>query len=153
MGNEEFSNKKYNMNLDFSVSLGPAYTKWMKSLKDQKILANKCSKCGREFVPAKPFCEYCFETADEWVETDGVGIVESFTVGYADFLNFPETPYVIGVIRVGNSAVSMIHWIAGFDYDKPEDIPDKIQIGMKVKAVWAEDRTGDILDIKYFEPV
>ena len=153
MTNEEFSSKEYNMNLDFKVSLGPAYTKWMQSLKDQQIIANKCTKCGRQFVPAKPFCETCFEPAEEWVETDGIGIVESFTIGYSKFRNFPDPPYVIGVIRVGESAVSMIHFIAGFDYELPEDIPDKIQIGMKVKPVWAEERTGDLLDIKHFEPV
>lgn len=152
MESTEFMNKEYNMHLDFSVSLGPAYTKWMKALKDKKILANRCSKCHRYFVPAKPFCEICFELVDEWVETDGEGIVESFTIGYAKFRNLPDPPYVIGVIRVGPSAVSMVHWIAGFDYDKPEDIPDKIQIGMKVKPVWAEERTGDLLDIQYFEP-
>ncbi len=153
MNSTEFMNKEYNMHLDFSVSLGPIYTKWMKALKDKKILANWCAKCGRHFVPAKPFCDVCFEPADQWVETDGEGIVESFTIGYAKFRNLPDPPYVIGVIRVGPSAVSMIHWIAGFHYDRLEDIPDKIKIGMKVKPVWAEERNGDLLDILYFVPV
>ncbi|MDY6852508.1 MAG: Zn-ribbon domain-containing OB-fold protein [Thermodesulfobacteriota bacterium] len=153
MENTEFMNKEYNMHLDFSVSLGPAYTKWMQALADKKILANKCPKCGNHFVPAKPFCEKCFEEPTEWIETDGEGIVESFTIGYVKFRNFPEPPYVIGVIRIGGSAVSMIHWIAGFDYDNPEDIPNKIQLNMKVRPVWADERKGDLLDIKYFEPV
>ena len=152
MEDGDFMSKEYNMHLDFKISLGPAYTKWMKGLGDKKILANKCPECSRLFVPAKPFCEICFEEPQEWVETDGQGIVESFTVGYSKFRNFPEPPYVIGVIRVGGSAVSMIHWIAGFDYDNPEQIPDKIQIGMKVEPVWAEERKGDLLDILYFKP-
>jgi len=152
MENIEVLKKEYNMHLDFSVSLGPAYTKWMMGLKDKKILANKCPKCGRLFVPAKPFCEICFEEPKEWIETDGTGTVEGFTVNYGKFRNFPDPPYVLGVIRVDGSAVSFIHWIAGFSYDSPEEMPDKIQIGMKVRPVWAEDRKGDLLDIKYFEP-
>jgi uncharacterized OB-fold protein len=60
---------------------------------------------------------------------------------------------VIGVIRIDDSAVCLIHWIGGFDYENPVDIPDKIQIGMKVRPVWAEERKGDLLDILYFEPV
>ena len=153
MESTEFMRKEYNMHLDFSVSLGTAYTRWMKGLKDKKVLGNKCPSCNNIFVPAKPFCEVCFEEPKEWVETNGEGIVESFTVGYQKFRNYPDPPYVVGVIRVDGSAVSMIHWIAGFDYDHPEDIPEKIQIGMKVAPVWAEERKGDLLDILYFKPV
>jgi uncharacterized OB-fold protein len=47
----------------------------------------------------------------------------------------------------------MLHWIGGLNYNKPEDIPEKIQIGMKVRPVWAEERKGDLLDILYFKPI
>jgi uncharacterized OB-fold protein len=152
MENLGFMKKEYNMHLDYSVSLGSTYTRWMKGLKEKKVLGNKCPKCKKIFVPAKPFCEKCFEDIKEWIETDGEGIVESFTIGYQKFRNLPEPPYVIGIIRVNGSATCMIHWIGGFTFKKPEDIPEKIQIGMKVKPVWAKKRKGDILDILYFKP-
>jgi uncharacterized OB-fold protein len=28
-----------------------------------------------------------------------------------------------------------------------------VKNGMKVKAVWKEEKTGHIMDIKYFEPI
>ena len=42
----------------------------------------------------------------------------------------------------------------GFLHYLGEVKPDEIRIGMKVKAVWKppEERTGSILDIRYFRP-
>jgi uncharacterized OB-fold protein len=148
-----FMNKQYNMHLDFSLALGESFTKWMQALKDKKILGNTCPKCERIFVPAKPFCEICFEELKDWVETDGTGVVESFTVTYQKFRNCPEPPYAVGIIRIGKAATCMTHWIGGLDYKHPDEIPGKIKIGMKVEPVWKEERVGDPLDILYFKPV
>lgn len=30
---------------------------------------------------------------------------------------------------------------------------EEIEVGMRVKAVWDDDRKGDFYDIKYFKPV
>jgi uncharacterized protein len=145
--------KEYNMHLDFSLTLGKSCTKWMEALKEKKILGNRCGKCGRVFVPAKAFCEICFEAPQEWVEMDGRGVVESFTVCFQKFRNCPDPPYAVGIIRIGNSATCMTHFIGGLAYEQPEQIPEKIRIGMAVEPVWAEHRTGDPLDIVYFQPV
>ena len=153
MSTPQVMKKEYNMHLDFSLPLGKAYTKWMQALKEKKILGNKCGKCGRIFVPAKPFCEICFEEPREWVELDGRGIVESFTVCFEKFRNCPDPPYVVGIIRIGDAATCMTHFIGGLAYQRPEEIPGQIRIGMAVEPVWAEDRTGDPLDIAYFRPV
>ncbi len=31
--------------------------------------------------------------------------------------------------------------------------PEKVKIGMRVKAAFKEERIGSILDIKYFKPI
>ena len=65
----------------------------------------------------------------------------------------PQVPYVLGVIKINDSDQCLIHFLSGFDTDDPQELPAKIQVGMKVRPVWAKERTGDILDIEYFEPV
>jgi len=34
-----------------------------------------------------------------------------------------------------------------------EAVAKKIRIGGRVRAVWKENRTGNILDIDYFQPI
>ena len=143
----------YFMHLDYSVSLGEVYSRFMLGLKEKRVLGNKCNQCGRMYVPPQPFCPICYKEMGEWVETNGEGTVQSFAVTYRQFLGLPKPPYTIGVIKIGDSAISMLHWIAGIAYERPEDIPNKIQIGMKVKPVWARKRKGEILDIAYFKLV
>lgn len=153
MEEKAFLRSDYSMHLDYSVSLGEAYSRFMRGLKGKEIYGNKCGECGRMYVPPQPFCPVCFKQITEWVETSGNGVVEGFTVTYRQFLNLPEPPYTIGVIRIDDSAISMIHWIGGIEYKSFDDIPSKIKIGMKVTPVWAKERKAEIRDIAYFEPV
>jgi hypothetical protein len=145
--------KNFSWNLDFALNLGEVDRKFFEGLREKKILANKCSSCGKKFVPAQAYCDDCFEKLDEWVEVDQQGEVISWTVTFREFRNMPDTPFVSAAIRVGDSATGMLHFIKGIDYDEPEDIIDRVHVGMDVQPVWKDDRTGDILDIEYFEPV
>jgi len=150
---EKVMRSNYCMHLDYSVPLGETWTKFMLGLKGKKIYGNRCSKCGRMYVPPQPFCPICYKKIEDWVETSGEGIVVSFCITYQKFMNLPEPPFTLGIIRVDDSATCMMHRMGGIKYEHPEDLPDKITIGMKVKPVWAEERKGEILDIAYFKPV
>lgn len=150
---KETMKKTYNWNIDYAVAVGEPYTKFFEGLRDKKILGNKCPKCGKLYIPSRPFCDICFVEPDEWIEAEQTAIVQGFTVTYRKFANFPDPPYVTALFKVGDSAVSFMHFLAGFDYDDPAEIPYKIKMGMKVEPVWADERTGDLLDIKYFKPV
>jgi hypothetical protein len=145
--------KEYSLNLDYSASLGVTLSTWMEGLKEKKILANKCPKCGRLYVPARPFCDIDFVENGEIYEVDPTGTVEAFTVYYIRSANLPDPPFIQGIIKIAGAANSFLHFINGIEYKIPEDLPKLINIGMKVKPVWAEHRKGDILDIAYFTPV
>ncbi|MDY6851224.1 MAG: OB-fold domain-containing protein [Thermodesulfobacteriota bacterium] len=151
--------KEWSFDFDYSVSMGETYTVFMEGLKDKKFLGNRIG--DRTFFPPRNFCDRTFKLPDEWLESDGSGTVEAFTVCYRESnsvqyplpRDLPGFPRVIGVIRINNSDQCFIHFLSGFDAKAPEDIPAGIQAGMKVRPVWAKDRTGCILDIEYFEPV
>ncbi len=136
---------------------GPVMGKFLKGLKDKKILANICPKCGRKQVPPREICAPCRVRCEEWVEVGPKGEIRLLdTVYYAspDPLTGEtrETPYGTAWILLdgceGNDVFS--HFI------RPDQI-DRIVIGRndrkgsRLRPVWAEKRTGGVFDIKYFE--
>ncbi len=151
--------KEWSVDVDFRQSLGETYTSFMEGLKEKKFLGNRIG--DQTFFPPKPFCSRTYELPSEWVECDGTGTVEAFTVyhnepegvAYPDVKIELSPPYIIGVIRINDSAQCLIHFISGLDANNPASLLDKVSAGLKVKPVWAEERHGNILDIKYFEPV
>ncbi len=150
--------KEWSLDADFSAPMGETYTRFVEGLKEKVFLGNRCG--GRIFFPPKPFCDKTLESAGEWLQSDGTGKVEAFTViheksngvVFPDTAHFPEVPYVLGVIRINGSDQCLIHFLSGFDNDDPQAWPEKIQVGMEVRPVWSEERSGHILDIRYFEP-
>ncbi|WP_336133617.1 Zn-ribbon domain-containing OB-fold protein [Natronomonas amylolytica] len=145
--------KTFRWELDFSLNLGETDRKFFEGLKEKRILGKECPDCGRVFVPPQPYCDECFARTDEWVEMEQEAVVESYTVTFRQFRNMPEPPYINGAIKIGDSATSLLHFIGGIDYDEPEDLIDEVSSGTVVEPVWDDDRDGDILDIKHFEPV
>ncbi len=151
--------KEWRFNFDFSVASGETYGRFFKGLNDKKIIGNICN--NRTFYPPKPFCDKTLKPPDAWLECDGAGIVEAFTicceksngVKFSKTDKKPDVPYVLGVIKIKDSEHCIIHFISGFETKDVSEIADKIEIGMKVKPVWATKREGEILDIEYFEPV
>jgi uncharacterized OB-fold protein len=151
---EDFNMRKsYSLSLDYNVPLGVKYSVFMEGLKNKKIMGNKCDKCGRNYVPVRPFCDICCEDTTEPIEVDQTGVVVSYTVYCVDSLDLPDPPFAQAVIKIGDAANSFIHYMGGIAFNDAEDLKNKIKVGMKVEPVWADKPTGDILDIKYFKPV
>ena len=115
--------------------------------KNNKIFGVKCSKCNKVYVPPKMICFECFEKMEEWVELGSQGIVKGFTVITHSTQVMPlEPPYAYGIIRLDGADTDFVHIIKESD-------PEKLKIGMKVKAVFKVKPRKTILDIEYFEPI
>jgi len=139
--------------LHYDIHLGATWSRFMHGLQDKKILATTCPACARTFVPPQAYCESCFERTDEWLELSPEGTLEVFTVAWHGFLGGPPAPYAIGAIRLDGASTLLMHWIVGVDFDDPAAVRDQLPFGTRVRAVWAEQRSGQILDIAHFEPV
>lgn len=144
---------EYEWHNPYRVTLGDADTRFLEGLKQKKIFGNVCHKCGGLYVPARSFCDRCLEIPTEWVETDSIGTLVTYTITYEKFLGLPDPPYITGIINVGNSVTNFLHFVSGVDYKDPKELETKMRIGMKLKPVWKENRIGDILDIAYFSPI
>ena len=132
----------------YRYSAGTLGTRFLTELRDnQKIMGMRCSQCNQVYVPPRLTCFRCFSQLDEWVEVSGKGTVESYTV-----VNYPEpihpmrAPFAYAIIKLDGADSGLNHVLGEVDLNK-------ISIGMRVEAVFAEQRKGSILDIKYFKPI
>jgi uncharacterized OB-fold protein len=142
--------------VDFAVDAryawdtGIAVSEFLRGLRRGVILARECRQCRRVLVPPRMFCEQCFRPTDRWREVQDTGRVNTFSVCYIRWdmepLTEPELPAVIE-IDGASPGIGIMHRLGEVD-------PDDIVVGMEVEAVWApaDERSGSILDIRYFRP-
>ncbi len=135
------------LQVSYNYSAGPVVSKFLVSLRDQKkILGIKCDKCGIVYVPPRATCGKCFSEMKQWVELSGRGRIETFTsVHYPEPVQPRGGPFILAVIKLDGSDTGLTHLVG-------EAEEKDLTIGTKLEAVFQENRTGHILDIKYFRP-
>ncbi len=141
-------------NLQYSWDDGVAIGRYLKELKNGKIIARKCNKCERIMIPPRMFCELCFRATDEWVYVEDTGSINTFSISYVHWdakrIKEGEKPFIPAVIEIDGASEGMgiLHVLGEVD-------PEVVKSGMRVKAVWKspEERIGAITDIKYFKPI
>ena len=134
----------------YAWDTGIAVSEFLRGLRRGVILARECRKCRRVLVPPRMFCEQCFRPTDRWVEVADTGTVNTYSICHIRWdmepLSEPELPAVIE-IDGASRGIGIMHKLGEVD-------PDDLAVDMAVEAVWApeEERTGSILDIRYFRP-
>lgn len=131
-----------------TYTAGALGTKVLTALRDdKKILGMRCPTCNRTYVPARSTCKDCFEQMHELVEISNTGTVMTYTVVYEPNISQPVgIPIVYGIIQLDGADNGFVHMLGGLDVEQ-------LRIGMRVRAVFKEERTGSMLDIKYFKPL
>lgn len=134
---------------DFPVhwlhTAGDVNEKFFYGLRDQKMIANKCASCDYTYLPPRMFCEDCFEELgdDTYTELSANGELFSFSEVFIDKEgNKYDTPVMMGLIKVEGASTTFYHKL--LNIAEPS-------VGMKLKAVWAENREGSLLDLAGFE--
>jgi uncharacterized protein len=142
---------KYAADLRYSWASGVAVSRFLSELKNGRLIARKCNKCKRIMIPPRMFCEDCFRDTDEWVYVKDTGVVNTYSIAHVGSdASRLSNPLFVVVIDIDGASELM-----GFLHLLGEVAEKDIKVGMKVKAVWkpAEERSGSILDIKYFKPL
>lgn len=135
----------------YNWSTGRYWTRFFAELRDNKrIMGTKCPKCKTVYMPPREVCRTCFAKMDEWVEVSDEGTIVAFTVVWFPHID-PNTgklrepsPYTSVWVRLDGADTYLMHYL-----DETDE--QKIKIGMRVQAVFAEDRKGSIHDIKHFK--
>ena len=136
------------MALPYQYFAGTVGSKFLVALRDEKkILGMKCETCNKVFIPPRATCERCFsDLTGNWIELSDTGVVTGFTViRYNEPYQPKEPPYVLALIKLDGADTPLAHLLECGD-------TANAMVGMKVKAVFAEERIGSVLDISYFEP-
>ena len=140
----------YTPDMPYSYHAGFYYSRFLKELRDHKrIVGVKCPRCRKVYVPPRVVCRDCFVTMEEFTPVSDRGTILAFTV-----TNFPHTdtttgepkkiPYTAVFIKLDGADSNIVHRLDEVD-------EKKIKAGMRVKAVFAEHRTGDYFhDIDHF---
>ena len=147
----KFLSTHYEANLKYSWTSGVAISRFLDGLKQGVLWARKCKRCGRTLIPPRMYCEECFRGTDEWVRVRDTGKVNTFSVVYVNTdASRRKKPLLVSIVEIDGASPGMgiLHFLG-------EVAPEKVKVGMKVKAAWKprSERTGAITDIRYFRPL
>jgi len=134
----------------FRWSAGIYGSKFLTELRDNKrFVGIRCPRCGKVYMPPRRVCGPCFVELTELVPVSDEGEIITYTVVSFGFVD-PATgkqkpvPYGYAAIKLDGADTYLLHFLDETD-------PAKIRVGARVKAVFEEERTGSMLDIRYFQ--
>jgi uncharacterized OB-fold protein len=102
--------------------------KFWEGLKEGKVYATKCKKCGKVYFPPSADCPECLSSEMDWIELSSEAEIETFThvvVRPTTFQQYKPYTVAIGKLKEG---VRVLAWLTGFKLSQ-------ISVGMKVKLV------------------
>ena len=130
----------------YAWSAGSVLSRFLKALRDEKkILADRCPACRKVYVPPRNTCGTCFKDCEEWLEVGPRGRLISFTQAFYESPAQPRKNPIYGLIVLEGADTGLLHLLEGAELSR-------FRSGMTVEAVFAEERTGSILDISHFRP-
>jgi uncharacterized OB-fold protein len=113
-------------------------SKFWQGLKEGKIYATKCQKCGKLHFPPVADCGECGSSNLKWTELDGEGEIETFSQIVVKPASFSEeSDYIVAIARL-KEGVRALAWLVGVERED-------VQVGMKVRLVakvTSDERVG-----------
>lgn len=139
---------KSKINVPYHWWAGETASKFFIALRDEKkILGTKCPQCGKTFLPPRRHCPLCYSVQTQWVELSHEGTVVSYTIVRKQRAALQKkVPVIFGLIRLDGCDTALLHYLDNVQ-------PEKVKIGMRVRAVFAENRQARMQDISHFEPI
>ena len=136
------------LHLPYHYVAGDVRARYLRALKDKKILGSRCSRTGKVFVPPLVNSPESFAPCEEFVELPDRGVVTTFCIVHIPVIGRNvELPYVAASVALDGADISIYALVQ-------ECTPEEVRMGMRVEAVWKPDgeRHGDYEDIQYFRP-
>ena len=70
-----------------------------------KLMAGKCTRCGKIHLPPRPLCDNCFHQEFTWTEVSGKGKLLTYSVIHIAPQQFQAlAPYAVGIVQLENGA-------------------------------------------------
>ena len=136
------------LHLPYHYVAGDVRARYLRALKDKKILGSRCSRTGKVFVPPLVNSPESFAPCEEFVELPDRGVVTTFCIVHIPVIGRNvELPYVAASVALDGADISIYALVQ-------ECTPEEVRMGMRVEAVWKPDgeREGSHEDILHFRP-
>lgn len=133
--------------LEYNYTPGIARSRFLRGLEEGKIVGERCSRCGKVYVGGgSGACPRDGVPCDEVVELPDVGTITTFCVVNVPFAGATvEIPYASAAILLDGADIPLNALI--------QEVPvEEIRMGMRVQAVWADERAPSMDTIRYFKP-
>lgn len=124
------------LKINYTLSTSAATGRFLTELGNHRIVGSTCSGCSRTLVPAQEYCPRCASGESELLQMPETGTVTAFT---------ERAGNVIALIRLDGADTDLLHRVQGV-------AGAELSVGDRVRAVWADEATGTILDLAGFEP-
>ncbi len=134
--------------LDYQYTAGEATARFLRGLKQGRILGQRCPSCRNVIVPARGACARCGVATKEEIELPDVGTVTTFCVVHIPVPGSTvKPPFICATIQLDGADIGLFHLLG-------EISPDQARPGMRVKAQWKPREEGDytLENIRYFTP-
>jgi uncharacterized OB-fold protein len=135
--------------LDYTYTPGTAPSKFLRAMKEGRLVGRRCPSCSKVYVPPRGSCPMCGVEFAEEVEVADTGTLVTFAVVNVNFANrVIDLPYVSGEVRFDGSDTTSMVLVQGIPVDQ-------VRMGMRVKAHWVPKEQWDFTfaNIDYVEPL
>lgn len=132
--------------LDYTVTAGRHLTTYLRNLADRRIVGGRCPSCTKVYLPPRGACPTCGVPADQETEVADAGTITTFCVIRIPFDAAPfPPPYVAIAVLLDGADMPIFHLLRGV-------APEDARMGMRVRAVWADQLGPTLASIRWFEP-
>jgi uncharacterized protein len=134
--------------LHYVHSASAEESRYLRGLKEGKVIGQRCPACGKVYVPPRGACPVDGVPTTTDVELPDVGIVTTFCVVNVPFQGQRvPPPYVAASVLLDGADIAFQHLILGSE-------PADVRMGMRVRAVWKpREQWGTTSEnIDHFEP-
>jgi uncharacterized OB-fold protein len=133
--------------LDYEINAGIAPSKYLRGLAEGKVIGQRAVDSEQVYVPPRGSDPTSGEPTTVEVEVADIGTVTTFCVVNVPGLSelAPEIPYVCAQILLDGANTAWFGLIQGLP-------AEEVRMGLRVKAVWADELIPSAASIKWFEP-
>jgi uncharacterized OB-fold protein len=134
--------------LRYQHSASAEESRYLRALKEGKVIGQRCPACGKVYVPPRGACPVDGVPTTTDVELLDTGIVTTFCVVNVPFQGQRvPSPYVAASVLLDGADIAFQHLILGCE-------PAEVRMGMRVRAVWKppEEWGTTSENISHFEP-
>ena len=135
----------YVLEYTYRRSVGPVLGQFFAGLRDGRILGAR-TPAGRVLVPPAEYDPETGEPVGELVEVGQSGVVTAWSWVGAPRPQHPlGAPFAWALVLLDGAGTALLHAVDAGS-------ADRMKTGMRVRARWREQRTGEMGDLACFEP-